>query len=302
MRTLSMPNWRKALRPFIATLAVAAGIAAVQVAAPQGALAASPGASIPQATIKWRAEWWLNKYGAIYGQDQIDARPAPGAIFTTATTGKLGVGKPEYSEYYRPDCSGFVSMAWHLPKLNTGWDLSTTNFWDLSGTFSDGTSVSSKIESRALASLQPGDAIVRQGHIRLFDGWANSGHTSYYAYEEYNYGQDARWSTFTLVTDGTWRGVHYKKQTTSPSLSVTEYCTYTVTSGTVNVRSGNGTSYTGEGLIASGLSFLASTENSGGWRRASGKTFTGDSASYSGWVYTGDGGSFSRSSGGCTTA
>src|SRR5690348_16797406 len=139
MRRLSMPNWRKAVRAILAAAAVAGAIAAVQLATPQGAMAASPGASITQATIKWRANWWLNKYGAIYSQEQILARPAPGANYTTTTTGSSGVGKAAYAEYYRPDCSGFVSMAWHLPKLNTGRDLSTDNFWNISGTFSDGT-------------------------------------------------------------------------------------------------------------------------------------------------------------------
>jgi hypothetical protein len=296
-----MPNWRNAVRVLVATAAVAGAVTTFQVAAPQAALAASPGSSITQSTIKWRADWWLNKYGAIYDQNQSSARPAPGTKVTTSTTGS-GVGQAAFAEYYRPDCSGFVSMAWHLPKLNTGWDLSTTNFWDLSGTFSDGTSVSSKLEHRALANLQPGDAIVRQGHIRLFDGWANSAHTSYYAYEEYDYGKDARRTTFTLVTDGTWRGVHYKKQTSSPSLTVTQYCTYTVTSGTVNVRSGNSLNFTGEAFLAAGTTFLASTETSGSWRRASGKALIGDATAFSGWISTGDGGSFARTSGGCTNA
>jgi hypothetical protein len=270
------------------------GVVAVvsSAASPRPALAASPGGYITQGTVKARADWWLVNHGAIYSNSQGAAAVAPGG------------------ERYRPDCSGFVSMAWHLPKLNNGADLSTGEFWHLSGTFQGGTTVDSVLSHVAIGSLQPGDAIVRHndnpwsGHIRLFDGWANIQKTRYYAYEEYSPGEDARREVFDTPTSG-WRGVRYVRNLSEPTLTVTEYCPYRVTSGTVNKRGGAGVMYTGEGVLVTGATFLASTQSLGVWRRASGGVVPpgvgGGPNLAGGWVSSGDGGSFIRAAGSCTT-
>ncbi|GAA2744706.1 hypothetical protein GCM10009868_23370 [Terrabacter aerolatus] len=75
---------------------------------------------------------------------------------------------------YRTDCSGFVSMAWHLSS-----SLSTVT---LPG-------VSHRISK---SDLRPGDVLLKggpgsagaSGHVVLFRGWADSAHTSYHASEE----------------------------------------------------------------------------------------------------------------------
>uniref|UniRef100_UPI003D752058 NlpC/P60 family protein n=1 Tax=Streptomyces sp. WAC 04229 TaxID=2203206 RepID=UPI003D752058 len=73
---------------------------------------------------------------------------------------------------YRTDCSGYVSMAWRLSS-----SLTTDTF--------AGAGV---IESISKGELKPGDALLNDnsganGHVVLFEKWANSSHTSYWGYE-----------------------------------------------------------------------------------------------------------------------
>ncbi|WP_425824776.1 peptidoglycan-binding protein [Streptomyces fractus] len=94
--------------------------------------------------------------------DQIIAR-----AMTWVDAG-IPYSQSDYYHGYRTDCSGFVSMAWGL---NTNaWTGNLTNY------------ASSISESQ----LQPGDVLLSQsaGHVVIFDGWANSSHTQYYAIEE----------------------------------------------------------------------------------------------------------------------
>ncbi|MEO3863123.1 VCBS repeat-containing protein [Acrocarpospora sp. B8E8] len=69
---------------------------------------------------------------------------------------------PEGSHRYGPDCSGFVSMVWHLEPGQYG-GLNTSGFASWSG----------KINLSSLHDLLPGDALLRSGHIELFAGWKN---------------------------------------------------------------------------------------------------------------------------------
>jgi peptidoglycan hydrolase-like protein with peptidoglycan-binding domain len=74
---------------------------------------------------------------------------------------------------YRTDCSGYVSMALHLSSSLTTVTLPSV------------------VHSISKADLQPGDIIGvlgantggNAGHVLIFDGWADSGHTQYYAWE-----------------------------------------------------------------------------------------------------------------------
>lgn len=75
---------------------------------------------------------------------------------------------------YRTDCSGFVSMAWHLSTSLTTATLPGVSI------------VISKDQ------LLPGDVLIKQkpktggyGHTLIFEKWANPERTSYWAYEQH---------------------------------------------------------------------------------------------------------------------
>ena len=92
---------------------------------------------------------------------------------TPYSTGTYKYG-PGSDVAYRTDCSGYVSMAFHLSS-----SLTTV-------------SLPSVVHSISKADLQPGDILGvlgagtggNAGHVLIFDGWANSGHTQYYAWED----------------------------------------------------------------------------------------------------------------------
>ncbi|MGW8989873.1 hypothetical protein ACWGRF_08095 [Streptomyces zhihengii] len=154
-----------------------------EVAAPSTAYASSVGGAISRAEILNRAEWWIDTYGAIYSQDQADAK--------ASVTG----------EKYRPDCSGFVSMAWRLPK-DGGWDRNTRNLTS----YGDTAGVS-------LDDLKPGDAILDSvdGHVALFHKWTDSSKTNMWVYEEYSTGDPGRHvvKSKSDYADSGYRGISY---------------------------------------------------------------------------------------------
>lgn len=79
-----------------------------------------------------------------------------------------------WSDGYRQDCSGYVSMAWNLP--GNEWTGSLANY-------------GKKI---AREKLQPGDILLfhnpadptKGSHVTIFGGWTDSTHTHYTAYEQ----------------------------------------------------------------------------------------------------------------------
>jgi hypothetical protein len=85
---------------------------------------------------------------------------------------------------YRQDCSGFVSMAWHL---------------DTSRTTSTLPAVATRLSS--LDVLQPGDMIdtntSTMEHVVLFKAWTDSAHTTAIIMEEAHSGTDARVSPYS---------------------------------------------------------------------------------------------------------
>ena len=90
-------------------------------------------------------------------------------------------------EGYRTDCSGFVSMCWHL-----GQSFTTADFYSGGG------------DSGPLGSydqLLPGDALVHRsggaGHIVLFLGWTSSSRTSACVLEEANSASDMQFRART---------------------------------------------------------------------------------------------------------
>ncbi|MFD0783982.1 FG-GAP repeat domain-containing protein [Micromonospora azadirachtae] len=120
------------------------GVTATVASSPTLAQAASSvGGEITRAEVLDRAQLWVDKG---YTYDQGASAPD--------SDGKL----------YRKDCSGLVSMAWHL-----GSSPNTDSY------------LAGAVDTTTLASLhdlKPGDAMVRSGHMELFSHWkSNSDHT-----------------------------------------------------------------------------------------------------------------------------
>lgn len=104
--------------------------------------ASTVGGSIRRSEVLARAQYWVNK-AVVYNGSRSADDPA--------------------GRNYRCDCSGYVSMVWHLST-----QPSTAEF----------SSSSEKIVLGSLHDLLPGDAVLRRGHIELFAKWKNpSDHT-----------------------------------------------------------------------------------------------------------------------------
>ncbi|WP_229858699.1 peptidoglycan-binding protein [Streptomyces anandii] len=141
--------------------------------------------------------------GAVAGGDDVETpqgEPAPlyGPVGEPVKTGTPAVvnattrkailarakkwisAKVPYSMYafwpdgYRQDCSGFVSMAWNLPRNE--WTGSLARY----------------AVRTTKARLQPGDILLyhnptdplKGSHVVLFGGWSDHRHTRYIAYEQ----------------------------------------------------------------------------------------------------------------------
>ena len=63
------------------------------------------------------------------------------------------------------------------------------------------------------ANLKPGDMILRNGHVKLFEKWANTAHTSVWIYEEGSTATDMDHETVTIATlkDGGYLPWKYNK-------------------------------------------------------------------------------------------
>lgn len=102
---------------------------------------------------------------------------------------------------YRQDCSGFVSMAWHLPSS------SDNNYGETTRTLPD---VATELDG--YDQLQPGDMIDNESqHVVLFQGWADSDRTSLTVMELAHSGTDARTLTYHLsyFSDGGYTPYRY---------------------------------------------------------------------------------------------
>ena len=139
---------------------LAAGIAASMLSLSPAAHASSTiGGPISSAEMMSRAQYWVD-HGVPYNQ---------GAYYSD----------PEGTSY-REDCSGYVSMAWHLTDSLTVSYPSPLTFTDTSGnpnrTYDYGIG--------SFSNLQQGDAMAYPNqHIWLFDSWTNkaTGDFTYYA-------------------------------------------------------------------------------------------------------------------------
>ncbi|WP_283137941.1 hypothetical protein, partial [Rhizohabitans arisaemae] len=79
----------------------------------------------------------------------------PGTLYTDV----------EGDNRYGPDCSGLVSMAWHITANSGKGGNSTDDFETWGG----------KTYLGSLHDLLPGDAILKNGHMELFARWKNPG-------------------------------------------------------------------------------------------------------------------------------
>ncbi|MFJ4851106.1 FG-GAP repeat domain-containing protein [Streptomyces sp. NPDC088733] len=142
------------LRVATATLGLALGLG-VLVALPSSAAhaASSVGGTITRSEVLSRAQYWAD-HGYTY--DQGSSAPDP-----------QGRG-------YRKDCSGLVSMTWHLSSSQ-----STASF--------PGSGLITYLST--LDQLQPGDAVLRSGHMELFAKWKNPSDHGQGAYV-YSFNQD----------------------------------------------------------------------------------------------------------------
>ncbi|MEO6090503.1 MAG: hypothetical protein ABIQ18_46120, partial [Umezawaea sp.] len=194
-------SWARQLLSSVAVVAMlATGLLALHTTVaklPEASAASTVGGSITRAEIIARAKYWYDRGDTWYSQDQSDA-------ISDGTGGK-----------YRPDCSGLVAMAWHLPKKSDGWDLNTGDFHSYSG----------KSWLGSLNDLLPGDALLKDGHIELFEKWVDPGDhgDGAWVYSENTYGQKTNhnidsWSELT-----SYRGIRYDKISSGPTGSASIY-------------------------------------------------------------------------------
>lgn len=185
-RTPGHPAAHRAALVVAALASAAIGVpAAPSVAAPQGrqpvevGITAGEGPQTPQ-----------GRRAPLYGPDgrPTPSGPPPGSTRTPAITRAAIIERARkwvtrkvpysvtsfWSDGYRQDCSGYVSMAWNLPG----------NEWT--------GSLGQHAERIGKDELQPGDILLfhnsadpyNGSHVVLFGGWADSSRSRYVAYEQ----------------------------------------------------------------------------------------------------------------------
>ncbi|BCB84857.1 PLL family lectin [Phytohabitans suffuscus] len=179
-------GWRLLSATLATALIGTVGVTASVVATGDAALAASSvGGPITRSETLERAQYWVDR-SITYTQ--------------TGPWASDGSGKT-----YRRDCSGLVSMAWHLSSSPVTRDFQDTqnNPWS--------------VVTGGIDGFQPGDAMVKDGHIELFVGWVDAsdhrqgayvysfnsnGETVQNPYADSNYGNRGRnsWSDLQTYT------------------------------------------------------------------------------------------------------
>ncbi|WP_242909512.1 hypothetical protein [Actinomadura terrae] len=113
------------------------------------------------------------------------------------TSDRVSYSQSDYHNGYRTDCSGFVSMALGLPKP---------------GENTVGLTSSRYTERISMSELKKGDLVMDASgtnttrHVVIFEKWANSAHTSYWAYEQRgHYGTDHRTRDYGLSSGSEYK-------------------------------------------------------------------------------------------------
>ena len=100
---------------------------------------------------------------------------------------------------YRRDCSGFVSMAWHLKTSYTSRSIHV---------------VARRVP---LSKLRPGDAVHTPGHVAIFVRWKNKAKHTYVAMEESRRGRPAMHHVRSLGRRAT--ALRYRRIVETPVLA-----------------------------------------------------------------------------------
>lgn len=175
-----MPTARRTVPRWLATLAVTAAACALALAAGPGAVHAANAQSQPisRSEVIARAQNWYE-------------RNVPYSQGGTASD-------PDGSHTYRRDCSGFVSMAWHLSA--DGMGAATTS------------SLPNYANSISKSSLKAGDILDYPGHHTvLFEKWANADHTQFVYFSEGSTATDMNHTTASLSSYSSYHAYRYKK-------------------------------------------------------------------------------------------
>ncbi|MEV6868288.1 hypothetical protein AB0M44_45820 [Streptosporangium subroseum] len=147
---------RRLLASFVVAAMLIAGFSVIAVTQASHAYADSTvGGPITRAEVLARAQTWVDR------RIQYNLTRSQGSLTTD----------PDGAHKYGPDCSGYVSMAWHLSPGSAG-GLNTSGFAAWSG----------KSYLGSLDDLKPGDALLKDGHIELFARWKDDGNHGQGAY------------------------------------------------------------------------------------------------------------------------
>ncbi|GAA3252395.1 hypothetical protein ACFO1B_45475 [Dactylosporangium siamense] len=152
-RSIRRIAMRRALNAALSiSLAGGLGSAAVLLTTPAAANASAINGTIARSETLSRSQYWVDQH-VTYTQ--------------TGTWANDGYGKT-----YRRDCSGLVSMAWHLSNSYVTGDFQHAH---------DSTHPWTGVPG-GLDGFQPGDAMVKSGHIELFVKWVNTANHGQGAY------------------------------------------------------------------------------------------------------------------------
>lgn len=173
---------RRRTAVLVAAVGTAIGGGAAAATAAVGAPAPNPGGGSSATPQNPQGE-----VSSLYGEDDGGTDTTPRTSAQPVTRARIiqraqswvdqrvpyGMGR-YWSDGYRQDCSGFVSMAWGLDGSQTTWTL--PNFAERIGK----------------ADLQPGDVLIYNNpanpqagsHATIFGGWTDSTRTRYVAYEQ----------------------------------------------------------------------------------------------------------------------
>ena len=158
--------FQQAVRPF----KLAANLmATIVIALGLGAMTVSSASAITRTEIVRRAQIW------------VDAR--------------VNYNQGAYYGGYRQDCSGYLSSCWATTQGGNAYSYNTSSLW----------SVCYQISKN---DLQPGDALLNStnGHVTLFDHWANDAHTQYWAYEEVYISDTNNGAQHHIISYAYWNG------------------------------------------------------------------------------------------------